>query len=174
MATVSSRSLHRVGQGKAAWFDRLNKGVASAGNTARVRQYLLLADEDLTSLTADRDPQAFATLYDRHSRAIDQLLSVASRRRTQEKVEASIPISQPSEAFSETWRNSQREQVREALGSLPKEQLKILQLAYFSGYTYVEISEMLGLTLGTVKGRMRLGLKKIKEYFEAEDVAVPR
>jgi RNA polymerase sigma-70 factor (ECF subfamily) len=92
-------------------------------------------------------------------------------------VEASIPISQPtqpSEAFSETWRNSQREQVREALGSLPKEQLKILQLAYFSGYTYVEISEMLGLTLGTVKGRMRLGLKKIKEYFEAVDVAVPR
>jgi RNA polymerase sigma-70 factor (ECF subfamily) len=148
--------------------------VASAGNTARVRQYLLLADEDLISLTADRDPQAFATLYDRHFRAIDQLLSVASRRRTQEKVEASIPISQPSEAFSETWRNSQREQVREALGSLPKEQLKILQLAYFSGYTYVEISEMLGLPLGTVKGRMRLGLKKIREYFEAEDVAVPR
>jgi RNA polymerase sigma-70 factor (ECF subfamily) len=109
-----------------------------------------------------------------HNRAIDQLRSLASRRRTQNKVEASAPTSQPSEAFAQTWRNSQREQVREALGTLPEEQLKILELAYFSGYTHVEISEMLDLPLGTVKGRMRLGLKKIRDYFDSPDVAVPR
>jgi RNA polymerase sigma-70 factor (ECF subfamily) len=197
------------------------------GTTARARQYLLLADENLISLiTESNDPQAFATLYDRHSRAayslayrmmgerqaaedllqdaflkvwrgaasyrrergsvrtwmlsivhnrgIDQLRSLASRRRTQEKVEASAPRSQPSSAFGEAWRNSQREQVREALGSLPKEQLKILELAYFSNCTHVEISEMLGLPLGTVKGRLRLGLKKVRDYFDSRDVAVPR
>ncbi|HEX2181621.1 MAG TPA: sigma-70 family RNA polymerase sigma factor [Rubrobacteraceae bacterium] len=109
-----------------------------------------------------------------HNRAIDQLRSLASRRRTQEKVEASAPRSQPSEAFAEAWRNAQREQVREALGTLPPEQLKTLELAYFSGYTHVEISELLGVPLGTVKGRMRLGLKKIKDYFDSEGVAVPR
>jgi RNA polymerase sigma-70 factor (ECF subfamily) len=109
-----------------------------------------------------------------HNRGIDQLRSLASRRRTQNKVEASAPTSQPSEAFAQTWRNSQREQVREALGTLPEEQLKILELAYFSGYTHVEISEMLDLPLGTVKGRMRLGLKKIRDYFDSPDVAVPR
>ena len=109
-----------------------------------------------------------------HNRGIDQLRSLASRRRTQNKVEASAPISQPSEAFAETWSNSQREQVREALGTLPPEQLKILELAYFSGYTHVEISELLDLPLGTVKGRMRLGLKKIRDYFDSQDVAVPR
>jgi RNA polymerase sigma-70 factor, ECF subfamily len=109
-----------------------------------------------------------------HNRGIDQLRSLASRRRTQNKVEASAPISQPSEAFAETWSNSQREQVREALGTLPPEQLKILELAYFSGYTHVEISELLDLPLGTVKGRMRLGLKKIRDYFDSRDVAVPR
>jgi RNA polymerase sigma-70 factor (ECF subfamily) len=92
----------------------------------------------------------------------------------QDKVEVSAPRSQPSEAFSETWRNSQREQVREALGALPQEQLKILELAYYSGYTHVEIAELLGLPLGTVKGRMRLGLKKMKEHFDSEGVAVPR
>jgi RNA polymerase sigma-70 factor (ECF subfamily) len=189
---------------------------------------VLLADEDLISLVAtESDAEAFAILYDRHSRAayslayrmmgdkhaaedllqdaflkvwrgatsyrtergslrtwilsivhnrgIDQLRSSASRRRTQEKVVASAPISQPSEAFAATWRNTQREQVREALGTLPKEQLKILELAYFSGYTHVEISELLGLPLGTVKGRMRLGMKKIRDYFDSqEDVAVPR
>ena len=109
-----------------------------------------------------------------HNRGIDQLRSLASRRRTQDKIEATAPRSQPSEAFAETWRNSQREQVREAMGTLPSEQLKILELAYFSGYTHVEISEVLSLPLGTVKGRMRLGLKKIRDYFESRGAAVPR
>jgi RNA polymerase sigma-70 factor (ECF subfamily) len=100
------------------------------------------------------------------NRGIDQIRSQASRRRTQEKIEASAPRSQPSEAFAETWRTSQRDQVREALDALPPEQLKILELAYFSGYTHVEIAELLGVPLGTVKGRMRLGLRKIRDYFE--------
>ncbi|HWS82236.1 MAG TPA: sigma-70 family RNA polymerase sigma factor [Rubrobacter sp.] len=184
----------------------------------RGRQYLILADEDLISLVEAADAEAFATLYDRHSRAafslayrmmgerqasedltqdaflkvwrgassyradrgsvrtwilsivhnrgIDQIRSQASRRRTQERVEASAPRSQPSEAFAEAWRNSQRDQVREALNTLPSEQLKILELAYFSGYTHVEISDLLGLPLGTVKGRMRSGVKKIRDYFD--------
>ncbi len=179
----------------------------------RGRQYLILADEDLISLVETGDADAFATLYDRHSRAafslayrmmgehqasedlaqdsfikvwrgaasyraekgsvrtwilsivhnrgIDQLRSHASRRRTQEKIEASAARSQPSEAFAETWRNAQREQVREALETLPQEQLKILELAYFSGYTHVEIAGLLNIPLGTVKGRMRLGLQKM-------------
>jgi RNA polymerase sigma-70 factor (ECF subfamily) len=109
-----------------------------------------------------------------HNRGIDQLRSLASRRRTQNKVEASAPTSQPSEAFAQTWRNSQREQVREALKTLPQEQLKIVELAYFSGYTHMEIAELLGLPLGTVKGRMRLGLKKVKDYFGAQGMVVLR
>ena len=109
-----------------------------------------------------------------HNRGIDQLRSMASRRRTQDRVEQSAPRSQPSEAFAETWRNRQREQIREALNTLPPEQLKILELAYFSGYTHVEISNLLDLPLGTVKGRMRLALKKIRGYFDQENVAVPR
>jgi RNA polymerase sigma-70 factor, ECF subfamily len=192
----------------------------------RGRQYLILADEDLISLVESADAEAFATLYDRHSRAafslayrmmgerqasedltqdaflkvwrgassyraergsvrtwilsivhnrgIDQLRSHASRRRTQDRIEASAPRSQPSEAFAETWRNAQRDQVREALNTLPPEQLKILELAYFSGYTHVEIAKLLRLPLGTVKGRMRLGLKKIRDYFDSSDAVVPR
>ena len=196
------------------------------GAKTRGRQYLMLADEELMLLVNNGEPKAFATLYDRHSRAayclayrmmgekqaaedlaqeafikvwrragsyraerasvrtwilsivhnrgIDQLRSHASRRRTQEKIEASAASSQPSEAFAETWRNTQAEQVREALSTLPKEQLKILELAYFSGYTHVQIAELLNVPLGTVKGRMRLGLKKIRAYFESPDAAVPR
>ena len=100
------------------------------------------------------------------NRGIDQLRSHASRRRTQDRIEAFVPHAQPSEAFAETWRNSQRDRVREALNTLPPEQFKVLELAYFSGYTYVQESELLDVPLGTIKGRMRLGLKKMRDYFD--------
>jgi RNA polymerase sigma-70 factor (ECF subfamily) len=124
-----------------------------------------------TSYRVDRGSVRTWILSIVHNQGIDQLRSHASRRRTQDKVEASAPKSEPSEAFAESWRNSQRDQVREALNSLPQEQLKILELAYFSGYTHVELAELLDLPLGTVKGRMRLGLKKLRDHFEARGIA---
>ncbi len=100
-----------------------------------------------------------------HNRGIDQLRSLASRRRTQERTEAEAPRSQPSEAFAEAWRNALRDEVGEALCTLPSDQLEILELAYFSDHTQVEIARMLDLPLGTVKGRTRLGLKKLRGLF---------
>ena len=58
-------------------------------------------------------------------------------------------------------RESARE-VRGALSELPDEQSKVIQLAYFGGFSHSEIAEMLGMPLGTVKGRMRLGIEKIR------------
>ena len=84
----------------------------------------------------------------------------------QDRLEVSAPCSQPIEAFAETWRNSQRDRVRDALNTLPPEQLQVLELAYFSGYTHVQVSELLDVPLGTIKGRMRLGLKKMRVYFD--------
>jgi RNA polymerase sigma-70 factor (ECF subfamily) len=100
------------------------------------------------------------------NRGIDQLRSHASRRRTKDRIEAFTPRSQPSEAFAETWRNSQRDRVRDALNTLSPEQRKVLELSYFSGYTHVQVSELLDVPLGTIKGRMRLGLKKMRVYFD--------
>ncbi len=126
-----------------------------------------------TSYRAERGSVRTWILSIVHNRGIDNLRSSASRRRTQDKVELTAETSQPSEAFAETWRNSQRTQVQAALRSLPSEQLKILEMAYYSGYTHAEIAEMLDLPLGTVKGRMRLGMKKIKEFFDSQGMAVP-
>ena len=53
-------------------------------------------------------------------------------------------------------------EVRGALTKLPDDQSKVIELAYFGGFSQSEIAEMLGLPLGTVKGRMRLGLRKIR------------
>jgi RNA polymerase sigma-70 factor (ECF subfamily) len=48
------------------------------------------------------------------------------------------------------------------LRTLPGLQSKVIELAYFGGFSQSEISSMLGVPLGTVKGRMRLGLEKIR------------
>jgi RNA polymerase sigma-70 factor, ECF subfamily len=58
-----------------------------------------------------------------------------------------------------------RESARElhgALSELPDEQSKVIELAYFGGFSHSEIAEMLSMPLGTVKGRMRLGIEKIR------------
>jgi RNA polymerase sigma-70 factor (ECF subfamily) len=62
--------------------------------------------------------------------------------------------------------------VREALDALPQVQQQVLELAHFSGLTHTEIAERLQLPPGTVKGRMRLGLKKLRNSTELRDVAV--
>ncbi len=53
-------------------------------------------------------------------------------------------------------------EVRGALSHLPGDQSKVIELAYFGGFSQSEIAGMLNLPLGTVKGRMRLGLEKIR------------
>jgi RNA polymerase sigma-70 factor (ECF subfamily) len=103
------------------------------------------------------------------NQGIDRLRSQASHRRTQEKAEA--PMGQPSEAFAETWRKYRRDRVREALEDLPHTQHKVLALAHFSDRTNAEIAERLCLPLGTVKGRMRLGLKKLRNHPELREMA---
>jgi RNA polymerase sigma-70 factor, ECF subfamily len=52
--------------------------------------------------------------------------------------------------------------VRAALGDLPADQRQVIELAYFSGFSHAQIADMLGLPPGTVKGRMRLGLTKLR------------
>jgi RNA polymerase sigma-70 factor (ECF subfamily) len=67
-----------------------------------------------------------------------------------------------------------RERLVEALEALPPEQHEVVRLAYLSEYTQSETSELLGVPLGTVKGRARLGLKKVRDHFECASWTQPR
>ena len=107
-----------------------------------------------------------------HNRGVDRFRSSARRRRTREKALALAPGSQPSEAFSEAWSNHQRDRLREALRDIPREQREVLSLVHFSGLTKVEVSERLGLPVGTVKGRVRLGLRKLRDHPALREMAV--
>ena len=53
--------------------------------------------------------------------------------------------------------------MRSAMDTLPSDQCQVIELAYFGGFTHTEIAEMLETPVGTVKGRMRLGLKKMRD-----------
>lgn len=64
----------------------------------------------------------------------------------------------------------ERTHVREALDSLPLEQRLVVELAYFGNYTQPEIAGMMGVPLGTVKGRTRLGLKKLSGLLDSRNL----
>ena|ERR1700680_2934714 len=107
-----------------------------------------------------------------HNRAIDRLRASASSK-------SLLPLDDlpdgPSEApgvWQEVWTGLRGELVRDALERLPPEQKKSIELAYFSGYTQVEIAELMGVPLGTVKGRMRIALHKLKAWLESPELGV--
>jgi RNA polymerase sigma-70 factor, ECF subfamily len=62
----------------------------------------------------------------------------------------------------EALRRETAQELRGAIERLPGEQSKVIELAYFGGFSQSEIAAMLSVPLGTVKGRMRLGLEKIR------------
>ncbi len=67
---------------------------------------------------------------------------------------------------SRFWGDEQSTLIRKALAQLPSEQRQIIELNYFSGTTHVEIAAQLQIPLGTVKGRIRLGLQKAKQILQ--------
>lgn len=98
------------------------------------------------------------------NRAIDALRRDAGRPPQlgfdPEEVLGKRPSDQLTE--SEALRRETARELRGALSELPIEQSRVIELAYFAGFSHSEIAEMLGQPLGTVKGRMRLGLEKIR------------
>jgi RNA polymerase sigma-70 factor, ECF subfamily len=98
-----------------------------------------------------------------HHRAIDALrrgLIRDARTAAEGGFAEAIAASESTEA--EVVRREEARNVRTALHDLPSEQRKVIELAYFGGFTHVQIAEMLELPVGTVKGRMRLGLTKMR------------
>lgn len=98
------------------------------------------------------------------NRAIDTLRSKASRTPTLDSDDDGVLESRPSEnrTDEQVMRRETQHEVRTVISELPEKQSKVIDLAFFGGFSQSEISSMLDLPLGTVKGRMRLGLEKIR------------
>ncbi len=98
------------------------------------------------------------------NRAIDFLRSRAGKAPKLTFDDDAVLEQRPAQERTEeeALRHETAAEVRGAIGKLPGEQSKVIELAYFGGFSHSEIARILGLPMGTVKGRMRLGLEKIR------------
>jgi RNA polymerase sigma-70 factor (ECF subfamily) len=98
-----------------------------------------------------------------HNRAIDafrRTVAKDARDVTDEGLAERMPAR--DRVDEEVERREDVRRVRSALEGLPHDQRQVIELAYFGGFTHTQIAEMLDLPAGTVKGRMRLGITKMR------------
>lgn len=95
-------------------------------------------------------------------KAIDLVRREANVRKRTADVDLEFEMS-PDDVDQEAWLRIRRDRVRAAIESLPEAQRTALELAFFAGLTHVEVSERLGIPLGTAKTRIRTALLKLRD-----------
>lgn len=106
-----------------------------------------------------------------HSRSVDILRSESARRRREDR-EARITAEAGYDLEREVGDIVVAEHVREALNEIPEAERKPIELAYFGGRSYREVAQLLGEPEGTVKSRIRAGLKRMHRTLSAAGVLV--
>ncbi len=111
----------------------------------------------------DRDrasPEHWLSMMVR-SRALDRLRNASARLRLADTEARSLPPPQAPIGVEHIEGRERAARIAAALTRLPREQRRVVELAYFEGLTQREIAEQTTLPLGTVKTRIRLGMEKL-------------
>ena len=95
-----------------------------------------------------------------HGRSVDLLRSETSRRRREER-DARRTAEEGYDLEHEVVDLAVAERVKEALTTLPDVEREAIALAYFGGHTYREVADLLDQPEGTVKSRIRTGLRRL-------------
>ena len=103
------------------------------------------------------------------NRAIE-LVRARARRATPEP-DVDVPGTAPDPAELVAAADT-AQRVAEAMAELPETQLDVLRLSFFDGLSHAEIAELIGIPLGTVKGRMRLALERLRALADEYDLQV--
>jgi RNA polymerase sigma-70 factor, ECF subfamily len=106
-----------------------------------------------------------------HGRAVDVLRSNTARRRREDR-DARLTADSGYDVDREVWDLALASQVREALAGLHDGERAAIEMAYFGGLTYREVAERLGEAEGTVKSRIRAGLKRLRSSMQTSGIAL--
>ena len=110
----------------------------------------------------DRGSLRAYLLAQTHGRAVDLLRSETSRRRREER-EARESTSFGDDIEREVVDLTVSEKVKEVVAALPIDERQAIELAYFGGHTYRQVAVMLNAPEGTVKSRIRSGLRRLRK-----------
>lgn len=106
-----------------------------------------------------------------HGRSVDLLRSEGARRLREER-DARATAEAGYDLEHEVWDLATAEQVRRALESISPSERRPIELAYFGGLTYREVAQRLGEPEGTIKSRIRSGLKRLRHELVAAGMSV--
>lgn len=96
-----------------------------------------------------------------HARAVDAVRSLNARRQ-RELRDAHRTATSAYDMQHQVWDLAIDDRVGNALGELPDEERRAIEMAYYDGHTYVEVAELLGQPEGTVKSRIRNGMRRMR------------
>ncbi|WP_456244494.1 ECF RNA polymerase sigma factor SigK [Longispora urticae] len=101
-----------------------------------------------------------------HRRAVDRVRSAQAASERDRRAAATATVAPYDEVAEEVAGNLERQAVRRCLGRLTELQNEAIGLAYYGGYTYRQVSDLLGIGLPTVKTRIRDGLIRLRDCLE--------
>jgi RNA polymerase sigma-70 factor (ECF subfamily) len=129
-----------------------------------LQEVFLQAWREAQRYRADLAPPRGWLLLLARSRALDRLKSDAARRRREDAtVRLAATWAEMPRGVARLERLERRRRIRSALGHLSTEQRQAVELAFFEGLTHTQMSERLRLPLGTVKSRVLLGMRKLRQ-----------
>ncbi len=118
----------------------------------------------------DRGSLRAFLMADSHGRSVDLIRAEDARRNREARDARLLPAAAPIDLEQQVWSQLASEQVRAALGKLKDDERQVIELAYFGGQSYRQVAASLDQPEGTVKSRIRTGLRRLRIELAAAGV----